>query len=343
MKKGCCLLLVLVWIIMIPAALSEETVLTNIIVTVGGDSVLGTRKTYKTSEHTFETYIANNGYTWPYRHFLDLFTADDLTYVNLEGVFQDDETGYYAKEFSFRGPTEFAKILTESSIEHVNIANNHFGDYRKSGEESTIAALEKEGIKYSGFRNLYVFEKDGIKIGFAGCRETVYTEKATVVSDDIKELKALGCDVIIYSFHFGKEYSPTHNKLQETMVKSAIKQGANIIIGTHPHCVQGIDYIDGALVLYSLGNFVFGGTLDMRTFDAILGQMELKFENGKYQGVNLRILPILTSGSAPANDFSPVFAKAEDYRRIMQLVQDDTPFEVTSDMWFSAIPPKKKK
>lgn len=341
MKKWLCVLLV--GLMMSPVALSEEADMTSIVITVGGDSVLGTRKTYEKSEDTFETYIEKNGYTWPYRHFLELFKKDDLTYVNLEGVFQDDETGYYYKEFSFRGPTEFAKILKESAIEHVNIANNHFGDYKKSGEASTIAALEKEGIGYSGFRNLYVYEKEGIKIGFAGCRETVYKEKATVVHHDIKELKALGCDVIIYSYHFGKEYSPTHNKLQESMVKYAIKQGADIIIGTHPHCVQGIDYIDGALVMYSLGNFVFGGTLDMRTFDAILGQLELRFKNGRYEGVNLRILPILTSGSAPKNDFSPVFAKAEDYRRIMQLVQADTPFEVTSDMWFSANPPKKKK
>ncbi len=344
MKKH--LLLLLVCLCLVPSALCEEEapppLLTTLTMTVGGDSVLGTRKTYTTSKDTFETYIAENGYTWPYRNLLDLFTQDDLTYVNLEGVFQDDETGYYSKEFSFRGPTEFAKILTACSIEHVNIANNHFGDYRKSGEESTIAALESQGIAYSGFRNVYVFEKDGIKIGFAGCRETVYKEDQSVVRKDINQLKKLGCSVIIYSYHFGKEYAPTHNKLQENMAKYAIKNGANIIIGTHPHCIQGIDVIDGALVLYSLGNLVFGGTLDMKTFDAILGHLELKFENGVYQGVNLRILPVLTSGSAPKNDFSPILAKGEDYRRIMQLVQDDTAFEVSSDMWFEA-PQKKKK
>jgi Putative enzyme of poly-gamma-glutamate biosynthesis (capsule formation) len=343
MKRFLCILLVC--LVVAPYALGEsktEGVAESVVVTVGGDSVLGTRKTYETGPDTFETYIAEHGYTWPYRNFQEMFEKDDFTYVNLEGVFQDDETGYYPKEFSFRGPTEFAQILSAASIEHVNIANNHFGDYRKSGENSTIAALENEGIAYSGFRNVFVFIKGDIKIGFAGCRETVYKEKPGVVQQDLKELKALGCDVIIYSYHFGKEYSPTHNSLQESMAKYAIKNGADIIIGTHPHCVQGIDYIDGALVIYSLGNFVFGGTLDMSTFDAILGELELRFEDKVYQGVNLRIIPILTSGSAPKNDFSPVFAQDEDYKRIMQLVQNDTLFDVSENMWFPRKPEEKK-
>lgn len=341
--KKCAALLVVISLILSGALAQSEPVATTITMTFGGDCVLGTRKTYKTGPDTFDTYMEEKGYEWPFRNLLAIFSKDDLTYVNLEGVLQDNEEGYYKKEYSFRGLTDYAKILPLSSIEHVNIANNHFGDYRKAGEASTLAALEAVNIPYSGFRNTYVYEKDGIKIGFAGCRETVYKETPRTVQNDIKDLKALGCDAIIYSFHWGKEYSPTHNKLQQNMADYAIKQGANIVMGTHPHCIQGIDYRNNGLVIYSLGNLIFGGTLDMTTFDAILTQLELKFENGIYKGVNLRILPVLTSGSIPKNDFSPVFAEGEDYRRIMQLVQDDSPFPVSSDMWFAVEESKKRK
>lgn len=342
MRKITALMLVL--LLFAPVAAAEEDApvkQTSIVMTFGGDCVLGTRKTYETSPETFNTFILEKGYTWPFRGLVSLFEQDDLTSVNLEGVLQDSEDGYYPKEFSFRGTTDYVNILTQSSIEHVNIANNHIGDYRKAGLESTLAALKGAQVAYSGSRNLYVYEKDGIKIGFGGCRETDYKESKSKVQKDLKELREMGCDAIVYMYHFGREYSPTHNKLQEGMADYAIKRGANIIIGTHPHCLQGVEERNGGLVLYSLGNLVFGGTLDMRTFDAVLARVEMKFENNTYLGANLHLIPVLTSGDSPRNDFSPVLAKTEDYRRIMQLIQDDSPMPITADMWFPVKPSKK--
>lgn len=309
---------------------------TVITMTFGGDCVLGSRKAYKTSAQTFDTYMVEKGYDWPFRNLIDIFSADDLTSINLEGVLLDEESPSVNKPFVFRGLQSYTEILTRSSVEHVNIANNHIDDYHELGRTTTLSELEKAEVFYSGFGHCYVFEKEGYKIGFAGCRETVYKEKASSVANDIKALQEAHCDVIIYSFHWGKEYRPTRTKLQESMADYAIKRGADIIIGTHPHCVQGIDQRKGALVIYSLGNLVFGGTLDMTTFDAFLSQIDLKFSNGVYLGANLRILPVLTSGSAPENDFSPVLAKNEDYQRIMQLIQDDSSLPISSDMWFPA-------
>ena len=141
--------------------------------------------------------------------------------------------------------------------------------------------------------------------------------------------------MIIYSCHWGKEYSPTHNRTQERMADYAIDCGADILIGAHPHVVQGIEKRDGALVLWSLGNLVFGGTHEMTTFDAMLAQLQLHFRDGEFTGTQLRLLPVLTSGAIPANDFSPVLAQGEDRERILAQVAADSPQGLADVMWFA--------
>ena len=116
------------------------------------------------------------------------------------------------------------------------------------------------------------------------------------------------------------------------------KQGVDVILGTHPHVVQGVDSVGDVPVLYSLGNLMFGGTHDMRTFDAMLVQLRLRFLEGKYQGVTVELIPVLTSSRATEdiNDFCPVVAEGEDKERILQKVQDDTPCELMEQMYFPA-------
>ena len=107
-------------------------------------------------------------------------------------------------------------------------------------------------------------------------------------------------------------------------------------MGTHPHCVQGVEHRRGSLILWSLGNLVFGGTHEMTTFDAVVAQVSLCFEDGAYQGAKLRLLPVLTSSARPENNFQPEWAEGEDYERIMGLIQDDSEMEIEAEMWFPA-------
>ena len=174
----------------------------------------------------------------------------------------------------------------QPGIEQVNIANNHYIDFGGSGRESTRAALEAAGIGFSGYTYRSVVEVNGYRIGFAGCRETVYLDRKAPVYNDLQALREAGCDAIIYSFHWGKEYSPTHNQTQRRMADYAIQHGADIVVGTHPHCVQGVEHRRGSLILWSLGNLVFGGTHEMTTFDAVVAQAVLRFEDGEVSGGN---------------------------------------------------------
>ena len=107
-------------------------------------------------------------------------------------------------------------------------------------------------------------------------------------------------------------------------------------MGTHPHCVQGVEHRRGSLILWSLGNLVFGGTHEMTTFDAVVAQVSLCFDGGEYQGAKLRLLPVLTSSARPDNNFQPEWAEGADYERIMGLIQDDSEMQIEAEMWFPA-------
>lgn len=313
---------------------------TRITLTFGGDCVLGTREEWVGMPGNFEECIGTNGMDWCFAGVRDIFLQDDFTLVNLECVLQDNNRGHNAKkQHTFRGSTANVQILSGAGIDGVNIANNHYIDYNQSGEESTKAALDAAGIRYCGYRNLFVWEKDGIKIGFGGCRETVfYQENKAYVYRDIQALRDLGCNAVVYSCHWGEEYSPLHNSRQQNMAQYAANSGADLVVGTHPHVVQGVDVLDGCAVLYSLGNLVFGGTHELQTFDAVLAQATLCFEDaGQYLGADITLLPVLTSGSIPANDFCPVIAKGEDAQRILSLVQADSAFPLPQALWVPSV------
>lgn len=309
----------------------------EVVITLGGDCVLGTREEWKDDAETFDTLIAEKGFDWCFSKISEPFLNDDISLVNLETVLQSHSEGHArGKEFTFRGDPSYTGILKAAGIEQVNIANNHYIDFGGSGRESTRAALEAAGIGFSGYTYRSVVEVNGYRIGFAGCRETVYLDRKAPVYNDLEALREAGCDAIIYSFHWGKEYSPTHNQTQRRMADYAIQHGADIVVGTHPHCVQGVEHRRGSLILWSLGNLVFGGTHEMTTFDAVVAQVSLCFDGGEYQGSKLRLLPVLTSSARPDNNFQPEWAEGADYERIMGLIQDDSEMQIEAEMWFPA-------
>lgn len=310
---------------------------TQVVLTLGGDCVLGTREEWKQDPDTFDTLVAGKGFGWCFEKIGEVFRQDDMSLVNLECVLQDSAKGLdRKKQYRFRGCTGYTDILTCAGIEQVNLANNHIVDYGSRGRKSTRTALQNAGIAFSGYGDLYVFEKDGIKIGFGGCRETAYRQNRSVVAKEIQKLRKLGCDAIVYSMHWGEEYSPKHSRMQEIMAQAAVKAGADLVVGTHPHCVQGMEHRDGAVVLYSLGNLVFGGTHKMTTFDALAVQATLRFGEAGYEGVQIKLLPVLTSGDIPQNNFQPVWAQGEDKERILKLVQKDSGMKIEEAMFFGA-------
>lgn len=324
----------------LPAPSSPNDLLAGeeeIILTLGGDAVLGTREAWQSKPEALPAMLENQGLSYPFSGLQALFAADDMTFINLECVLKDTREGEdKGKLYRFRGLPAYTEVLKLGSIEQVNIANNHYIDYGEVGKDATREALTAAGVPFSGHGYTWVWEINGHRIGFAGCRETTYRHDRNVIDRDIAALQEQMCDVIIYSCHWGKEYSAGHNDLQETMAKTAAAAGADVVVGTHPHVVQGIDTVDDTLVLYSLGNLMFGGTHDMTTFDATLARLRLRFGPEGYQGCALELIPILTSGSAPVNDFRPVVAEDGDRQRILTKIQVDSGVLLQDVMWFPA-------
>lgn len=323
-----------------PEALPTATPLTQpsgdteVLLSFGGDCVLSSDRGEKKEDNSFENMILKQGMAYPLQNLKEIFGQDDLSLVNLECVLHENEADYVKAMHNFRGLLAYTEILTQGSVEAVNVANNHIFDYGRNGKKATLAALNKANIRYSGYRATDVFEKDGVRIGFAGIRETIYKQTPGQVNREIEALRAQGCHYIVYSMHFGTEYEEKHNALQEKMARAAIDAGANLVIGTHPHVVQGIETYKQGLILYSLGNLVFGGNRFLTTFDGLVAQVNLSLREGQLAEVQLSLVPVMTSGDPPRNDFSPRPAAGEDEERILSKIQQDTPFPLSREMTF---------
>ena len=115
--------------------------------------------------------------------------------------------------------------------------------------------------------------------------------------------------------------------MQEAMARACVREGANLVIGHHPHVVQGIDFIENVPVIYSLGNLCFGGTINLSGFDAMIVQAFISFESGKAE-TKIELIPIKTSSrySENVNDFRPVPAEGSEKAVIRMKIQGDTGF-----------------
>ena len=314
------------------AALAEEQIIT---ITCTGDMLPGSNDLVKTTDYAFHRYIERYGYDYPFKELQSLVAQDDITLVNLECVLNDTAEEQTSR-YRFRGPTEYAKVLTACSVEVANLANNHYSDFGEEGYDSTITALDAEGIKYCGSTEYgnhacYV-ETNGIRIGFIGVLPLYHKEHAEEVEKLAKALKAEGCQVIVASLHCGTEYNKTHGNIHDSYAKKLKNYGVNIIIGNHPHVPQGVNVFDGITQIYSLGNSSFGGNTgvdeEVHCIQSSVAQFSLHFSDGQYIGHQLTLWPIHISGVSPENNYQPVLVEGEEAQAIMKKIQKDTAFKL---------------
>lgn len=289
-----------------------------------GDCIIGSEEHSRAREDSFDALIAREGPAWPFMKLRDLLAEDDLSVINFEGVLKDDGREKQSRMHNFRGPEALAAVLPAGSIEVAGLANNHFNDYGLAGRRSTQAALDGAGVLTFGYGRLLTWDKDGVRLGFGGIRETTYKQGKARLGREIAQLREMGAHYIIYTCHFGKEYDPLHNALQTEMAHAAIEAGADLVVGAHPHVVQGVERYRDGLILYSLGNFVFGGNLELTEFGGLVARLDLRFTDQRLSETRLRLIPVLTTGARPANNFQPLPAQGEDKRRIMALIQADS-------------------
>ncbi len=310
---------------LLPDAQAPRTVT----LTFAGDVTLGSEEDTRNQASSFFSVAQREGYGWFFREMQPLFSTDDLTIVNLEGVLADSPQGMKKdKNYCFRGDVDMARILTLGNIEAVTLGNNHSGDYGQTGLQSTQRALQRAGVEYFVNGQAYVWRRGNISIAFFGFWQEDYQQNRDWMAAEIARMKAEeGLSAAVVCLHAGYEYRPQHNATQEEFAHDAIDAGGDLVIMHHPHVVQGVEVYKGRTICYSLGNFCFGGNRNVREPEALAVRVKMTFSpEGVYQSQQVTLIPVHISGEGAYSDYQPRMVQGEAAQRVFDKVQADTAF-----------------
>ena len=191
------------------------------------------------------------------------------------------------------------------------------------GYKDTIAALDEYDLPYFGYENYTIKEINNIKIGFAGLNyydERNYENFEKHITKAIDYLKEQGADLIIFTFHWGIEATYKQTEKQEEVGRFAIDNGADLVIGHHPHRIQGIENYKGKYIVYSLSNFVFGGHRNPSDKDSFIYQQTFTFTDKKLTNTEVNLVPVRISGEESYNNYQPVIATGEQKTNIINKI-----------------------
>ena len=294
----------------------------SITISVVGDCTLGTDENFNYAR-SLNAYYEKNGPAYFLKNVKNIFESDDLTIANLEGTFTDLKTRA-DKTYAFKGPAEFVKILTSSSVEAVTLANNHSRDYGMQSLTDTRNTLDSAGVIHFGYDVTKVVEVKGIKVGLVGIYELIdHTGRAQQVKDNIAKVKSEGADIVIVIFHWGIERDAAPNSHQTMLGRLAIDEGADLVCGHHPHVLQGIETYKGKNIVYSLGNFCFGGNSNPSDKDTMIFQQTFTVTKDGVKDDNVtNVIPCSLSSERNRNNYQPTPATGSEAERIMKKIKD---------------------
>ena len=305
----------------------------SLTLSVVGDCTLGTDETfdYNTS---LNAYYENYGADYFLQNVKDIFSTDDLTIANFEGTLTDSDERE-DKTFAFKAPASYASILTGGSVEAVNTANNHSHDYGEQSFDDTLAALDDAGIVHFGYDETAVMDVKGIKVGLVGIYELYdHLEREQQLKDNIAKVKADGAQLIVVIFHWGNETETVPDSNQTTLGRIAIDEGADLVCGHHPHVLQGIETYKGRNIVYSLGNFCFGGNSSPSDMDTMIYQQTFTIDADGVKKDNVtNIIPCSISSAAydGYNNYQPTPAEGDEATRILGKINERSSWISTAE------------
>ena len=294
----------------------------SLTISVVGDCTLGTDETFD-YDTSLNAYYDSNGKDYFFQNVKSIFSADDLTIANFEGTLTDSDTRE-DKTFAFKAPAEYAQILTSGSIEAVNTANNHSHDYGDQSYTDTLTALDNEGITHFGYDDTAVMDIKGVKVGLVGIYElNDHLGREQQLKDNIAKVKADGAELVIVIFHWGNETETVPDTNQMTLGRLAIDEGADLVCGHHPHVLQGIETYKGKNIVYSLGNFCFGGNSSPSDMDTMIFQQTFTITSDGVQADNVNnIIPCSISSADGYNNYQPTPATGDEATRIKSKIDE---------------------
>lgn len=221
--------------------------------------------------------VAAEGVDTPFdstRHWIE---SADLAVGNLEAPLADQGERFMEKQYTFKVPTHMVKGIVNAGFDVLTLANNHIMDYGCGALKQTLAALDEAGLRHCGAGlNLTeacaptIIEANGLRLAFVGLT-TTYPDQFWATStrcgtcrptDEVMEQILAKCkaeaDLTIINIHWGTEKNKTPNPDQIERAHRLIDLGADLVLGHHPHVLQGVEVYKGRLIAYSLGNYIFG-------------------------------------------------------------------------------------
>jgi poly-gamma-glutamate capsule biosynthesis protein CapA/YwtB (metallophosphatase superfamily) len=262
-----------------------------------------------------ESEMLKYGYDYPYSAVKDYLQQADYTLANLETPVTERGQAQQ-KEYAYRSSPLALPALASSGIDLVNLANNHVMDYGTEGLLDTFKALDNAGVKRIGAgkdaEEAYkpvIVEKQGMKIAFLGFSRVVPEQswKASkvhpgvaetydyrVAVDAIQKAKEQA-DLVVVIAHWGVERDDYPDKYQKELSHRYIDAGADLIVASHPHVLQGFENYKGKWIAYSLGNFIFTQNENPKTWDSLI----LEATCTKEKKCDLHAVPVLTKLAKP--------------------------------------------
>ncbi len=284
---------------------------TTITISAIGDCTLGKDAAFSYSSSLPAKY-KQKGAAYFFSGVKKVLNKDDLTIANLEGTLSK-RGSRQDKTFAFRGKPSYTKILKSGSVEAVTFANNHACDYGTVSYKDTIKYVKKANIKCASYSKISTYTTKGIKIGMVAVNDIGDANAKKLIKSGIKKLKKRNVSLITVSIHAGIERDYYPSARQKSLAHYAVKKGANLVLGHHPHVLQGIEKYKGVYIAYSLGNFCFGGNSNPTDKLTMILQQSFTFKDGKLQkkasAKQLKVIPCSLSSHSSYNDYKPKILK----------------------------------
>ncbi len=294
----------------------------SVTISAVGDCTLGTDANFNT-ETSFDAFDIVRGHSWFFQNVSDLLSEDDATFANLEGTLTT-ETQRENKQYAFKGDPSYTQILKNGSIDVVTLANNHSSDYGEQSLADTKQYLTEAGIDYCQDTEIAVKNVNGIPTAFIG----IYVlddgmDSEQDLRDAIAEAKEQDARLIIVAFHWGNEKETQPDATQQELAHTAVDCGANLVVGHHPHVLQGIEKYNGAYIVYSLGNFCFGGNTTPTDMDTMIFRQTFTVtRDGVLDDDRIEIIPCSISSEAYYNNYQPTPAQDAEAQRILERINE---------------------
>lgn len=255
------------------------------------------------------SFAKSKGWDYTFQGYEKYFKGSDIVFGNLETSVSYRGQPVQGKKYTFRSSPKVVPFLKKNNITALSIANNHVLDYGTTAFRDTMKAMKENGISYGGggankkeALEGVVIEKKGIKIGFiaftrvtpsvdwyAGAKKPgivgAYKVHEAEVLKAVKDLRSR-CDIMVVSLHWGEEGSAVVRGQDRELAHKLVDSGADVIMGHHPHVVQGIELYKGKLVIYSLGNFIFTTSYSELNNKTIMATVRYD-KNGKFKTVEV--------------------------------------------------------